>query len=153
MITVLTFRLNHIVVSNFQSLRNCGRIIEDLNPWISITLKSIAWLIYWQILSYKKNTVLYGSDMTRVGHRQCSLQDKLHTSSTVNTHFWYLCPCTFCCRLSADMSSEKSIISCSHMPLCCYLQRIPHPTSNTLLVPIVMVFGSTPSVSGKIFSG
>lgn len=56
MITVLTFRLNHIVVSNFQSLRNCGRIIEDLNPWISITLKSIAWLIYWQILSYKKNT-------------------------------------------------------------------------------------------------
>lgn len=34
-----------------------------------------------------------------------------------------------------------------------FLQRIPHPTSNTLLVPMVMVFGSAPSESGIIFSG
>lgn len=35
-ITVLTFGLNHIVVSNFQSLRDCGRIIKDFNQLISI---------------------------------------------------------------------------------------------------------------------
>lgn len=33
------------------------------------------------------------------------------------------------------------------------LFRIPHPTSNTLLMPMVIVFGSAPSLSGMMFSG
>lgn len=43
----------------------------------------------------------------------------------------------------------KEINSCSTV---FRLKRIPHPTSNTLLVPIIMVLGST-SMSGLMFSG
>lgn len=33
------------------------------------------------------------------------------------------------------------------------MYRIPHPTSNTLVMPMDIVFGCAPSSSGMMFSG